>query len=71
MTDREAREALDLQRELLSLRKENAELRMVAHGATLLLQIVERYQRCIKATGAAISEEEVAIVEAIKKGTEL
>lgn len=71
MTDREAREALELQRELLELRKENAELRSIAHAADALLQIVDRYQRCIKATGAILSEEEVALVQAIRNGVAL
>lgn len=70
MTDREAREALELQRELLELRKENAQHSMLRENTVLLLTIVTRYQRAIKSTGAFISEEETALVESIRKYAE-
>lgn len=70
MTDREAREALELQRELLELRKQNAQLSMLRENTVLLLGIVTRYQRAIKSTGAFLSEEEAALVESIRKYAE-
>jgi hypothetical protein len=71
MTDQESSEALDLQRELLDLRKENANLRLIRQANVILLGMIARYQRAIKSTGAILAEEEVALVEAIRKGGEL
>lgn len=70
MTDREAREALELQRELLELRKQNAQLSMLRESTVVLLGIVTRYQLAIKSTGAFISEEETALVESIRRDAE-
>lgn len=67
MTDREATEALALQRELLQLRKDNAQLALVREGLGILLGIVARYQRAIRSTGAVPCEEETVLVESIRK----
>lgn len=70
-SDQDIRESLAQQREILSLRKENAELRMAEFRArtavTSLLDICARYRKAIHSTGAYPSEEESAIVAAIRK----
>lgn len=67
MNTEDAKEMLEHQRLIAQLRQENAQLRLANEGIPLLIAIIERYQTAVRSTGATLSDDELCMVNLIRK----